>query len=81
MSAELPARQLWWIVTVTITVVALVLLPLPHLVGAPRAEVLGGAVPPELAAHFVAASLVTAAIFWATLGAFAAWLNTRLERS
>jgi predicted cobalt transporter CbtA len=30
--------------------------------------VLGGPVPPELAAHFVAASLGTGLIFWALLG-------------
>ena len=32
--------------------------------------------PPELAAHFVAASLVTAAVFWAMLG----WLSGTLYR-
>ena len=32
---------------------------------------IGGAVPPELAGHFAAASLVTAAIFWCILG----WLS------
>lgn len=95
MSAALPARQLWWLATVVVTAIglwtaafgsrsawlALMLLPLPHLVGAPQSATLGGVVPPELAAHFVAASLVTAAIFWATLGASAAWLNSRLERA
>jgi cobalt transporter subunit CbtA len=95
VSAALPARQLWWLATVVVTTIglwtaafggrsawlALALLPLPHLVGAPRAEGFGGEVPPELAAHFVAASLVTAAIFWATLGGAAAWFGIRLERS
>jgi cobalt transporter subunit CbtA len=95
VSAALPARQLWWLATAVATAaglwtaafggrsawLALALLPLPHLVGAPRAEVAGGVVPPELAAHFVAASLVSAAIFWATLGGAAAWFGIRLARS
>ena len=44
---------------------------LPHLIGAPQPARIGGPVPPELAGHFVAASLVTAAIFWCALG----WLS------
>jgi predicted cobalt transporter CbtA len=46
----------------------IVAIALPHLIGAPQAESIGGNVPPELAAHFVAASLVTAAIFWCATG-------------
>lgn len=54
------------------------LLVAPHLVGAPHpdlAETSG--VPAELAAGFVAASLVTAAAFWAALGAVSGWLQHR----
>jgi cobalt transporter subunit CbtA len=41
----------------------------PHLVGAPHAPAgAQGAVPPELASHFVVWSLATAALFWALLG-------------
>ncbi len=39
----------------------------PHAVGAPEA-VYGGTAPPELAAHFAAASLGAGAVFWAFLG-------------
>jgi len=46
----------------------IVAIALPHLIGAPQPESIGGNVPPELAAHFVAASLVTAAIFWCATG-------------
>ena len=46
----------------------IVLIALPHLIGAPVPDRLGGAVPPELAAHFVSASLVAAAVFWCITG-------------
>jgi predicted cobalt transporter CbtA len=49
----------------------IVLMAAPHLIGAPQPDRIGGAVPPELAGHFAAASLVTAAIFWCVLG----WLS------
>jgi cobalt transporter subunit CbtA len=87
MAAELVSRQTWWFLCVAATAAGLwamvfrsgaawtiggiVLIALPHLIGAPRPESVGGAVPPEIAAHFVAASLVTAAIFWCAIG----WLS------
>ena len=65
---------------VALGVLALVL---PHAVGAPHppaAAEAGGAaaLPPELAARFVAASFVTAAVFWALLGAVSGALYRRL---
>ena len=87
LAAELGARQSWWFLCVVATaaglwmmvfrksaawaIAGIVLIALPHLFGAPQPERIGGAVPPELAAHFVAASLATAAIFWCALG----WLS------
>jgi cobalt transporter subunit CbtA len=87
MSAELAGRQTWWFLCVAATgaglwamvfrkgalwiIGGIVLLALPHLIGAPQPQRIGGAVPPELAGHFAAASLVTAAIFWCILG----WLS------
>ncbi len=87
MAAELGARQGWWILCVVATAAGLwllvfrnsarwalpgvLLIVAPHLVGAPQPPEIGGAAPPELAAYFVAASLVTAAVFWAGLG----WLS------
>ena len=87
MAADLVARQGWWIMTAIATVavlalmtfgqtwvwriVGIVALAAPHIIGAPHPESIGSAVPPALASHFVAASLVTAAVFWATLGWFA----------
>lgn len=87
LAADLTARQGWWLLCVAATagglwllvfrgvgrwtVAGLLLIAAPHLVGAPAPSEFGGTAPPELAAHFVAASLVTAAVFWAGLG----WLS------
>jgi cobalt transporter subunit CbtA len=95
MAAELVARQGWWIFAAGASVAGLALmflgrdrwmpfggvalLILPHLVGAPQPDAIGGAVPPELAGHFVAASLVTAAAFWAFLGWATGSLAKRFE--
>lgn len=84
MAAELASRQMWWFLCVAATAAGIwamvfrsgaawmiggiVAIALPHLIGAPQPESIGGNVPPELAAHFVAASLVTAAIFWCAIG-------------
>lgn len=89
MAAELVARQTWWFFCVAASAAGLwmmvfrrgtpwiaagiALLALPHLVGAPQPAQIGGSVPPELAGHFAAASLATAAIFWCILG----WLSGR----
>lgn len=90
LAAELTARQGWWLLCAAATAAGLwamalrggtvwialgiALLAAPHLIGAPQPERMGGAVPPELAAQFAAASLVTAAIFWCGLG----WLSGAL---
>ncbi|MEK9672225.1 MAG: CbtA family protein [Rhodospirillaceae bacterium] len=89
MAAEVTARQAWWALAAVATgaglwlavlgrakwmpPVGLLIIASPHIVGAPHPEKIGGAVPPELAAHFVSASLVTAAVFWVLLG----WLVGR----
>ena len=94
-AAALPARQAWWLLTATATAIGLVLmvftgrpsfriagaivLALPHLIGPPAAPHAGGAVPAELAASFVAASLSAAALFWLLLGGLSGWLYRRLE--
>lgn len=84
MAADLASRQMWWFLCVAATagglwamvfrngavwmVGGIAAIALPHLIGAPQPANIGGNVPPELAAHFVAASLVTAAIFWCATG-------------
>lgn len=91
--AALYDRQLWWLLTAVVTaaglwlaasggwrmIVGLVLLPLPHLVGAPQpAAEAANAVPADLAAEFVVASLLTSLVFWIVLGGSAGWLHRRL---
>jgi cobalt transporter subunit CbtA len=87
LTADLVPRQSWWFLCVAATalglwmlvfrkgvvwvVAGIALMVLPHIVGAPQPARIGGAVPPELAGHFAAASLVTSAIFWSLLG----WLS------
>lgn len=93
VAAELVPRQIWWISTAAATAVGLaaiafgrqwwlivggiVVMALPHVVGAPHPPEGVGRVPPELAAHFAAASLGLAAVFWLILGAAAGGLYNR----
>lgn len=85
-TAPLQDRQIWWIGTAMVTAAGLwlvvlvqvrwitglgvLLLALPHLVGAP-AFVLGhkDTLPPQLAAQFAVATLFVSALFWTALGA------------
>ncbi|CBS90642.1 CbtA family protein [Azospirillum lipoferum] len=92
--ADLELRQLWWLAAAAgagvgmaalafarnrlVIAAAVIAAALPHLVGAPHPESAEGAVPPELAAHFVTASLGSAALFWAILGATCGWLISGL---
>ncbi len=92
--AELESRQLWWLAAAVcaaggllavafarsrvLVAAGVILAALPHLVGAPHPESPEGAVPPELAAHFVASSLGTAALFWALLGSVCGAMMSRV---
>jgi len=89
-AAELAARQLWWVGTAAATVAGLwlvlrlstswaigagvVLIVLPHLIGAPHPHELTSKVPAELAGHFASASLVVQAVIWALVGATAGYV-------
>jgi cobalt transporter subunit CbtA len=56
-----------------------VAIALPHLIGAPHPEIVeASALPAAIAARFVAASLVTSAVFWVVLGGLSGWLYRRL---
>ena len=88
IAADLQARQLWWVLAVSGAALGLGLIvfakapywrvlgavaaAVPHLVGAPHPDSLGGSVPPELAGQFAATSIVVAAIFWVLIGSLAA---------
>ncbi len=94
VAADLGARQVWWLGTAVATAggIALIvfararwlkalgvaLIAVPHLIGAPRPDGHGGALPPELAAEFAVASLVVAAMFWAVLGTASGYIYRRL---
>ncbi|KAF3997267.1 hypothetical protein HAV38_15375 [Glaciimonas immobilis] len=83
-AAPLMERQIWWIATALLTAMALalfifgrhwslkllavVLLLAPHLVGAPEAQVPGGAAPPELVRAFIYATAIANGVFWLALG-------------
>lgn len=83
-AAALYARQVWWIGTAAATIAGLsltvfakrlpfivfglFLIALPHAIGAPQPEGVGGMIPPEIAARFSAASIVISGVFWAMLG-------------
>ena len=84
-AAALQGRQAWWILTVTLSALgialfgltrgwqwkaaAVVLLAIPHLVGAPHAETHSTLAPPELLQTFIVATAVANAAFWVVLGA------------
>ncbi len=96
LAAELVARQGWWLLAAgtaalglwlmvfrnewVFCLLGILLIATPHIIGAPHPEDIGGAVPPELAGEFAAASIVTAAIFWALLGWLSGTLYPRFSR-
>ena len=96
-AAELSARQAWWIFAAVATAAGIagllltqnralqiggvVLIALPHLVGAPHPEAYASTAPAELASHFAAASLAVTAIFWAVLGYASGAFYERFSRS
>ena len=83
-AAPLVARQVWWIGTVIATAgglfaaarlrnvygyaIAVVLIALPHIVGAPQPEAAGGLAPEELEHKFVLIAIASSLVFWLVLG-------------
>lgn len=96
-AADLFARQVWWVGTALATgaavlllaktrmpwaiLAAVVLVTLPHVVGAPAAPDEPSAVPAHLATQFAATTLGTAAVFWIILGAVFGRLNDQFSGS
>ncbi|MCZ6860162.1 MAG: CbtA family protein [Alphaproteobacteria bacterium] len=95
-AAGLIDRQVWWAFATAMAalglwlmvftrhgalkVLGVIAIAVPHLVGAPQPAELGGSVPPEIAGHFAAASIVVNAIFWTSLGWLAGTFYERLSR-
>jgi cobalt transporter subunit CbtA len=94
LGADLAARQMWWVGTALATAaglgglvlganwrwraLGLLLIVLPHVVGAPQAEAEHGGLPAMLAMHYVTATLVAGALFWLVLGGVSGWMQRRL---
>jgi cobalt transporter subunit CbtA len=92
-AAELFDRQMWWTGTVVATAVALYLLVLrkevwakvagivvlavPHVIGAPQPSDITSNVPAILAAEFAVATLSAGLFFWIVLGLFMGAINDR----
>lgn len=93
LAAPLQARQFWWVMTAVMTaaslglfvftrawwckLLAVALLVVPHLVGAPQPEVHGGVAPEELAHAFIRATALANAVFWLALGGLTGFFYRR----
>jgi cobalt transporter subunit CbtA len=87
-AGDLSPRQFWWVGTAALTAagifliasrreawavaVAVALVALPHVVGAPMATGAESHVPAELAARFAANAIAANAVFWLLIGQFVA---------
>ena len=67
-------------VRIAMTAAAVVLIALPHIVGAPHPDDLQTAVPASLANAFAANSIAVGAVFWLVLGVSLGWFLARDER-
>lgn len=84
VAAPLHARQIWWVMTAGMTaaglglgayarhwglkLLGLVVLAVPHVIGAPHPAMPGGAAPEELAQAFIGATALANGLFWLSLG-------------
>ena len=85
-TADLVSRQVWWVATIAATgagifliatkrellwlAAAVVLIALPHIVGAPQPLTHETAVPAGLAASFAANTIAASAVLWCLIGLF-----------
>jgi cobalt transporter subunit CbtA len=85
-TADLVARQVWWVATIIATgagifliaskrelvwlATAVVLIALPHIIGAPQPLSHETAVPAGLAASFAANTIAASAVLWSLIGLF-----------
>ena len=96
-AAALEPRQAWWIGTVAATAIALyliafgrsplaaagaiVLLALPHLIGAPELDEVATNVPEPLSHHFTVAVMMTTLLSWSLLGGLCGFFYQRFAAS
>jgi len=92
-AASVDVRQYWWFATAALTGVslaliafgngwkawltAIILLLLPHIIGAPHPDMFAGTTPPELASMFAVRALGIGLTSWILLGLFAAYFWQR----
>jgi len=92
-SADLLARQIWWIGTVIATaaglaliafkqgtafaIIGLALILIPHVIGAPQPDAYDTPVPAGLHHRFVVAVTMTNMLFWVLLGVAVSFLRSR----
>ena len=91
-AADLAPRQVWWLFCAVATVAGLgvlaygsgslrltgvVILSIPHIIGAPHLAEFTGILPPELSAQHAARSLGVGLVAWLILGGLARWLLDR----
>ncbi|MGO2770789.1 CbtA family protein [Pseudomonas taetrolens] len=92
-AADLLQRQIWWITTAASTAVGIALLAfgkhwalkllavaivlVPHVFGAPQPQVHSSLAPQELESQFKIASQLTNLAFWLALGVISTWLFRR----
>jgi cobalt transporter subunit CbtA len=85
-AADLVLRQIWWVATIAATgaaifliatrrelvwlATAVVLIALPHIIGAPQPLTHETAVPAGLAASFAANTIAASAVLWSLIGLF-----------
>ena len=96
VAAEIGARQIWWIGTVLISslaiyalyknpnpaglLVGLVLILVPHIMGAPVAPDEPSNVPAALALIYVANAMFSLFVFWVSLGFAFGWFSWHLNK-
>jgi cobalt transporter subunit CbtA len=92
-AGDLVSRQIWWVATIIATgagifliatrrellwlAAAVVLIALPHIIGAPQPLSHETAVPADLAASFAANTIAASAVLWSLIGLF---LGLALQR-
>lgn len=92
-TADLAARQFWWLVTAVATAGGLALIffagpyglkaagvalmAAPHVAGAPSHTIEDGGIPAELAAQFAVTTLLVTGLFWLLLGSLTGYFYRR----
>ncbi|MGE0008717.1 MAG: CbtA family protein [Parvibaculaceae bacterium] len=95
-AADLVARQIWWVATIIATAVAIwlftqrsetwakvaavVLVALPHIIGAPQPPTHESGVPAGLSAEFAANNLAAAVVLWLMIGGFLGFAMDRFVK-